>query len=190
MVVQTLLPFKIGMYISYKLYYRTVRGFLNASLLVATIFGMNCPLEGGKEQTARRQDGVCSKFKTRRCLAYTYPGLGCSAHAMTFAIQIVHFYYHFNSRALGRAARVLSPRRRCTRGHHTHRNRKNVRLNVVSNAIVYDRDACNAVNSVSAVIYYNGKIAGGKYLSIFRHTTSIVNCRLTVPITYFFIYKK
>lgn len=136
MVVQTLLPFKIDTYIPYKLYYRTVRGFLNAFLLVATIFGMNCPLEGGKEQTARRQDGVCSKFKTRRCLAYTYPRLGCSAHAMTFAIQIVHFYYHFNSRALGRAARVLPPRRRCTRGHHTHRNRKNVRLNIVTNAIV------------------------------------------------------
>lgn len=114
------MPFKTGRYIPYKLYCRTVHGFLNASPLVATIFGMNCLLEGGKEQTARRQDGVCSKFKTRRCLAYTYPGLGCSAHAMTFAIQIVHFYYHFNSRALGRAARVLPPRRWCTEGHHTH----------------------------------------------------------------------
>lgn len=118
-MVQTLLPFKTSTYVPYKLYYRTIHGFLNASPLVATIFGMNCLLEGGKDQTARRQNGVCSKFKTRRCLAYTYPGLGCSAHAMTFAIQIVHFYYHFNSRALGRAARVLSLRRRCTEGHHT-----------------------------------------------------------------------
>jgi len=120
MVVQTLLPFKTGTFIPYKLYYCTVCGFLSPSPLVATIFDMNCLLEGGKEQTARRQDGVCSKFKTRRCLAYTYPRLGCSAHAMTFAIQIVHFYYHFNSRALGRATRVLSPRRRCTEGHHMH----------------------------------------------------------------------
>lgn len=101
---------------------------------------------------------------------------------MTFAIQIVHFYYHFNSRALGRAARVLPPRRRCTEGHHTHaaRNRRNIRLDIVpaKRVILYVR--CYLLLAI--VI---GKIVGAIACHSFeQHRTTTVNYRSI------FFYKK
>lgn len=145
----------------------TVRGFLYATPLAATIFGTNYLLEGGKEQTTRRQNGACSKFKTRRCLAYTYPGPGCRAHAMTFAIQIVHFYYHFNSRALGHATRVLPPRRRCTGGQRARTHAPESIPDIVpAKRVTAQWEKPMAMRSAS--IFH----AGGITASTLRHATS------------------
>lgn len=85
--------------------------------------------------------------------------------------NLVHFYYHFNSRALSRAARVLPPHHRCT-GVITraHRNRENFGLDNTSATSIATYMWCMS----NPVIYFHflQKKSSLKHLSTLRYATS------------------